>query len=340
MIDLDEIRGLLDGEPDELPERWVVPFGSAYDSLVSQLASTDARFRFGIAAIDVLVRGMGPKELMMLTGFAHQGKTQIVLTAILNNPEKRVLFFSLDDPAEMVLLKLASMHHEVSGEELELRIRQGDETAAALLQQTIDAYPNLLVVDASLGVRQMTNAVKEAETHWGAEPDLVVVDYLELLADSAGDGSSVNEDVKAVAKKLKRWVKQRSYPLLVLHQNTRSRGAPGEPITMLSMAHGGEQEATVVIGVRRKRDNDGLEDWERKANQDTLTVHVVKNKRPPCKLTPLDGVDLFIDGVCGRIRPLREGDWRPGLKSVPQPTRLETAEQALAVAKARRDALD
>ena len=334
-MDLDAIKSAL--QEEESIDRWVHPLAKSYESLIAQLTSADSRFRLGIAAVDLLTRGFGPKELVICSGFAHSSKTQLVLTGILHNPDKRVLFFSLDDPAEMILLKLCAMHHGVPGDEMERRIRQGDETAKALLLSTLSDYPNLLIVDDSLGERGMTQALKEAEAHWdGKSPQLVVLDYLELLADSAGDETSVVEDVKAVAKKLKRWIKKRDFPLLVVHQNTRSRGAPGEPITMLSMAHGGEQEATIVLGVRRKRDNEKYDAWEREAHKDTVTVHVVKNKRPPAKITPPDGVDLFIDPLTGMIRPLRESDYRPGLK-LPEPTLVETTAQALAQAQERME---
>ena len=40
----------------------------------------------GLASIDVLTRGFRPSDLVVLTGFAHSGKTQLVNTMISNNP--------------------------------------------------------------------------------------------------------------------------------------------------------------------------------------------------------------------------------------------------------------
>jgi hypothetical protein len=56
MIDLDLVREALD-EPNDSPSRWVRPLSDTSTGLVEQLASTDNRFRLGIAAIDLLTRG-------------------------------------------------------------------------------------------------------------------------------------------------------------------------------------------------------------------------------------------------------------------------------------------
>jgi hypothetical protein len=94
-------------------------------------------------------------------------------------------------------------------------------------------------------------------------------------------------------------------------------GAPGAPISMLSMAYGGEQEATMVIGVRRKRDDQTLDSWDRQCQQDTITLHLAKNKRPPARVTPAEGVDFFMDADTGLIRALRESD-RRGQQQLPE----------------------
>ena len=117
------------------------------------------------------------------------------------------------------------------------------------------------------------------------------------------------EGVKARATALKRWQKDQPFPTIVLHQNTRGRGAPGEPITMMSGAYGGEDTATVLLGVRRKRDWAELEQWERETHKNTITIHVVKNKRPPAKITPTDGIDFYMDPHTGLIRRMNDDDW-------------------------------
>lgn len=312
--------------------RYVRPFHTTYDSIVEALENPEDRITLGLSAIDVLTRGFGAKELIFISGFAHSGKTQIVNTMIKNNLDKRILFFSMDDPAEMILLKLSCMLTGFNAEVLEQRIRNGDSTAKVELKTAaVDTLKNLIVVDESLGLAAMTQTVEEATRYWGAPPECIIIDYLELMqGDSVSDDASAN--VKRKSQSLKRWVKDQDCPVIVVHQATRSKGAPGQAVSMLSMAYGGEQEATMVIGVRRKRDDEKLDSWERQQERDTVTLHLAKNKRPPARVTPAEGVDFYMDPETGLVRMLREGD-RGGQTQIV--TEVNSAAEAVKVAEAR-----
>ena len=287
---------------------YIRPFSATYQGVVDALENPDDRFMFGLFDVDALTRGHGPKELVMIVGFSHAGKTQVVNTALINNRKKRVLFFSMDDPAEMILMKLACMTLDVSAEDLENAIRQGDAQAKADLKVAATGeFKNLIVVDDSLGLDAMTTAIEEATEYWGAPPECVIIDYLQSMQGSAT--TSDDGGIKAKVAAVKRWVKDKPFPTLLVHQNTRSRGAPGEPITILSGAFGGEQEATCIIGVRRKKDWADLDEWARRKHEARVTLHVVKNKRPPGRLTPKDGIDFYMSPDTGLIRPLRDADF-------------------------------
>lgn len=280
--------------------KYITPFGRAADDVITALENSDDRFRLGLAEIDVLTRGFGAKELVMITGFSHAGKTQLVNTAILNNPKKRILFFSMDDPAEMILLKLVCMSEGIGAKELERRVRTGDEGAKLMLRQCANhTYGNLIVIDQVLGLGQMKVAVDEATRFWGADPDVVIIDYLNSIAGNhdGDESSSIGGKVTA----LKQWVKDKPFPTIVIHQQSRTKGGPGQPITIVSGAFGGEAEATMLIGVRRKKDDPDADEYDRRLHAETVTIHVVKNKRPPAEVTEYNGIDFHMDGETGVI---------------------------------------
>lgn len=279
------------------------------DSLIEALC-VEQGIDLGLAEVDVLTRGFRPSDFVMITGFAHSGKTQLVNTMIYENEHKRILFFSLDDPAEMILAKLVAMKTGISSETLERQVRDGDKEAFALIRSTAqDVFSNLLVVDDVIGIVAMQQAVKEAEEVWGAPPDAIVIDYLEMMPGTATSDAD-DSNVKQKANDLKKWAKRAPFPIIALHQGTRSNAKPGDPITLLSMGFSGEQQATIVIGTRRKRDRDDLDAWDRQNHQDTITVHVVKNKRPGGRCTHYDGLDFTMEPETGLIRPLSERDRR------------------------------
>lgn len=288
---------------------YVHPLANAANAAIEAIENNDERFMLGLDAIDFRTRGFGAKELIFVTGFAHSGKTQLINTAILNNPDKRILFFSMDDPAEMILIKLVCMLENVDAEQLEARIRQHDhDSKQALLRAATHVFKNLTIVDDSLGLDAMDVALREFEKLHGAPPHAVIVDY---IGSMQGGGDGDDNGIKRKAADIKQWCKSQPFPTIVATQNTRSRGAPGEPITMLSMGYGGEQEGTMIIGVRRKRDLESLEPSMRDFHKNTVTLHLVKNKRPPGKLTTADGIDLYMEPSTGLIRPETDDD-RPG----------------------------
>lgn len=301
----EEIRARI-AQIEQRPDmRLVKPLSAVADSLVDALQVEDG-IQLGLGTIDVLTRGFRPQDLIVITGFAHSGKTQAVNTMLCENPQKRVLFFSLDDPAEMILAKLVAMKSGMSSERIEARVRAGDaETIRMIGEVAAKDFPNLFVVDEVIGIPAMLQAVAEATALWGEGPHAVIIDYVEMMP-----GEGHNEDQAASVKQkinsLKRWAKASPYPVIALHQGTRTNAKPGEPITLLSMGFSGEQQATIVIGVRRKKDDASLEQYERDMHENTITMHVVKNKRPGGRCTSYDGVDYRMDPLTGVIGEQRD----------------------------------
>jgi hypothetical protein len=90
------------------------------------------------------------------------------------------------------------------------------------------------------------------------------------------------------------------------------------------MRYGGETEAIMVLEVYRRRDDESLDEVDRRRFANSVTVSVAKNKRPPSKRGE---VDLYIHPENGSIRPLRDEDMLTF--GVP----VTTAEDAYRIAK-------
>ena len=288
----------------------VSPLTKAADNLIEVLGNAEGRVMTGITQLDLYSRGFGPSELIFVTGFAHSGKTQLLLTTLLHNKGRRCLIFSLDDPTEMLLTKLVCMKHGLNAEVFEQAIRDKDSVAKKTLTDFAEEHSNLVIIDDPLSLDQMATAVAEASDLWGAPPEMVGIDYLGLMPNGLDEGASA---ASSKSQALKRWVKSEcAFPVVCIHHGSRGSSAPGKPITLMSMAYGGEQEGTIVIGARRKRDDDSLDNIERARHLNTITLHVPKNKRAGGKRTEPDGIDLFMDPTTGLIRALQDGDM-PGI---------------------------
>lgn len=305
--------------------RYYKPLADAADEFVRWAQSPHEQVYTGFSDIDRQMRGIAPGEVCMVVGYSHSGKTLALMEMLRHNADRRVIYFCPDEPRTLTLIKLTCLIHNMNALELESRIACDDRDAIELLRETAETrFPHLAVIDDPISVVDMEKATDEIAAHWGAKEDLVVLDYLELLQ---GGG----EDVASKANTVKAWGRRRDVPLLVLHQTSRTSGAEGRQITISSGAFGGEQQATHIIGVRRKlaeirgriRDIDErLASSGRQASAErlmeeraalvhdehihkhTVTLNLVKCKRVGSELIE-DGIDFEIEHGTGRLSPLR-----------------------------------
>jgi len=305
---------------DQDDYRFFRPLEDAAGEWVRWARSPEKRIYTGIPELDAAMRGTAPGELTIVAGFAHSGKTVVTTQVILNNTNRHIAMFTPDETRVLVLIKLTSIVHGVSAEELEQRVANGDGAAEELVRATArDHFPKLAVFDQGLTLNMMDSALDEAEEHWRSSADLVIYDYVDLLEGGA-------EDTKGKIDQLKGWGKRRHVPLYAMHQSSRSKGANGARVTIDSGAFGGEQQATHMIGVRRKKQQltgqiaeieekirnsaDPKPSWddqlirlqaELRHHQRSITINLVKNKRPPSRL--VDDIDFDLDPNTGRISP-------------------------------------
>jgi len=298
--------------------RMYSPLSEAADSFVRWAQSPQERIHLGITQIDSELRGIAPGEIAMMLGFAHGGKTLVLLHALRKNRDKHIALFIPDEPKQLVLTKLTCIHHKIDARELEARVASDDQEAIKLLRQTAEEdFPNLAVFDQPLTASDMERAYGELCDVWGRVPELIVVDYLDLV--------EAGETVPDKATFLKGFGRRHDIPMLVLHQTSRTAGADGKKMTMSSGSYGGEQQATSIIGVRRKkyqiaheineliekldrshseRTQDRLEylRMEARIHEYTVTVSLLKNKRPAGQL--VDDIDFELDATTGRLTEL------------------------------------
>jgi hypothetical protein len=299
-------------------DRMYSPLGESIDSFVRWAQSPQERINLGIARIDAEMRGIAPGEIAMVLGFAHGGKTLLLLHSLKHNKEKHIALFIPDEPKELVLIKLTCITHNIDARILEERIAKNDKEAINLMRETAyEHFPNLAVFDQSLSSADMERGYNEVCDVWNQAPELVVVDFLELV--------QAGETVPEKATFLKGFGRKHDVPMLVLHQTSRHAGADGKKLTMSSGSYGGEQQATAILGVRRKkyeiqseitelieklnrssseRTQERLDflRYEQKIHEHTVTVNLLKNKRPAGQL--VDDVDFELNAATGRLRDL------------------------------------
>ena len=292
------------------------PLSDAIPDYVHWAQHPDERIYFGFNDLDMQVRGVAPSEMCLINGFSHSGKTLFLLQILVANRDKVVIYFCPDEPRTLTLIKLACLVHKVKGRELEEGIANNEPGAIKMLEETArEWFPNLAVFDQFMNLSDMEKSLIEVDKYLG-QPRLMVFDYLELL--SSGD-----ETVPAKANTIKAFGKRHNIPLIVLHQSSRTSGADGKKQTISSGAFGGEQQASHIVGVRRKKFEiesqirDIIEKLDKSTaserllerldmlrydlqlHENTVTINLVKCKRQDAHL--LDDMDYEIEAGTGRL---------------------------------------
>lgn len=271
--------------------------GVAAITYINQVETQGGRFLLGFPDVDKMTRGHGDGELTLITGRAHSGKTQVVLNAFNNNTHKNILLFTPDETAEAVLAKLVAIRNGISCAVLEDGVKAGDEDIVRLVRRTAaHDFKNLVVIDDHLNYKEMSYALSEAEDMWQGDVGLVVYDYAELMQNGEGG----YESVIGVMRQFKKWAKIANAPFICLHQGKKSESTRGQAAGMDGMRYGGDSEAIMVLEVFRKR-----EDPSNIGHENTITINVAKNKRPPMRKGM---VDMFMNPDTGHIRSLTKED--------------------------------
>jgi len=304
------------------PRKHYKPFSAAADAFVHEAQNTK-RFYTGIRKFDDEMRGISPGHLALIVGYSHSGKTLLLLEMLRSNPKARIAWWEPDEPNTLTLAKLASLVHGIPARELEQKVAQGDKEAISLLRSVAEEhFPNLIVFDKSLTPSALNDGYKEACDVWGDSADITIVDYVDLVMGA--------EVVPQKMDILKSFVSHNEVGMIAIHQTSRSGGAEGREMTISSGNYGGEQHATMMIGVRRKKaaimselievrgkllrnpNSEALNDRREELAHDlriheyTLSANLVKNKRPGGSL--VDEIDFEMDLSTGRLYELDDGD--------------------------------
>lgn len=295
------------------------PLTDAANEFIAWAETPHLRVYTGIPVLDAAMRGTAPGEITIIQGFTHSGKTLVATEILLNNNETPFLVFSPDETRQLILVKLTAARTGVNAREMEKRIQQDDAEARNLMIETAKMYDRLAVFDDSVTLIDMDRMLAETSDAFGEKPRAFMFDYADLLSGF--------DDVRQAISALKAWGKRHNLPGFILHQASRTSGSSGRKMTIDSGAYGGEQQATHVIGVRRKKyahmaqlalleekianasNPNSIAEYQSRMNQirdelipmdeNTVTISLVKNKRPPCDL--VDDLDYMIDPGTGRL---------------------------------------
>ena len=190
------------------------------------------------------------------------GKTTLAVNITENNPDKTVLFFSLEMSCRMVYDKLVASVGNIDYKNA-VNHDVGFDTVKAVLHK----YKNFIVVDNVTTAEEMTEIIRRIK------PDIVFIDYIQIVYTKK-QYDVIRQRIDYISQLLKRTAKQMNCCIICLSQLARS--AKEEPtMSALKESGGLEQDSDYIILLKRPYVLD-------KSNKDILpsdtTVKVDKNK--------------------------------------------------------------
>jgi replicative DNA helicase len=243
-------------------EQGFVPITSALKEgldLVDQLSKRTGHITgvpTGFQAMDQMLAGLQPSDLIILAARPSMGKTSLALNMALHaalQGKLSVGIFSLEMSRPQIVMRLLASEAKINAHSLRTgRLSQQEWWQLAQAAQAIE-QAKLHIDDTGLiTIQQMRGKARRLKSEHGL--DLLVVDYLQLMQGSGGD--SRQQDVSEISRSLKLLAKELNVPVVALSQLSRRVEERKPPVPMLAdLRDSGaiEQDADVVLFIYREQ---------------------------------------------------------------------------------------
>ena len=209
----------------------------------------------GFDALDRKTTGFNEGDLIIIAARPAMGKTALVLNMALKNVEanKGVIFFSLEMPAEQLMLRMLAAKTSIPLQNL----RKGDMSDNEWSQLSgafDDMNTKKLFVDdgGSININQLRARVRKLAQNEDNNISLVIIDYLQLMQGTGNKDR--HQEVSDISRGLKMLAREMKIPIIALSQLNRGLENRPDKRPMLSdLRESGaiEQDADIIMFVYR-----------------------------------------------------------------------------------------
>jgi replicative DNA helicase len=247
---------------------------------------------FGFRALDRMVPGANPGDLILVAARPSMGKTALACGVAVNMAQrgKRVLILTLEMTARSLIERLIATHAGVS---LSV-IKQGPpkDVLDRFYQASLDLekLPIRIVENATTPERQaaVVQTMKQ-----GAGVDVVFIDYIGLVK-SGQRTTNRNDEVSEISRSLKHLAQRYEVPVVALSQLNRaceSRDNKRPRLSDLRDSGSLEQDADVVMFLHRPDYYRRQQDPAAKDLDSTAEILVAKQRNGPVGMVKLSFIE-------------------------------------------------
>jgi replicative DNA helicase len=244
----------------------------------------DGRIRMGLTTgtrfrrLDEITNGFSPGHLIILAARPGIGKTTLALNLLQEisvTRGHRTAIFSLEMDHYSLVERLLADRAKVNA----TRIRRGNVTTEELSQLQEAAapiYKSSIFVDDSSYITTMDIRRKARRLKNQHDIEMIVIDYLQLMAGSERTVSSRQEEIASISRSLKKLAKELGIPIIAIAQLRRSaedREERGPRLSDLRESGAIEQDADIVMLLWRQ-----VYQVDDQADRARYVVNVAKNR--------------------------------------------------------------
>ena len=208
----------------------------------------------GFASLNKMTTGFGNGDLIIVAARPAMGKTTLVLNMAQKalDTGRGVAFFSLEMPAEQLMLRMLAAKTSIALQDLRVGNLQDFEWENLTKAVDIMSKSPLFIDDGSiLTIHQLRTKLRKIKSKH-PEIGLAVVDYLQLMS---GEGNrDRHQEVSEISRGLKMIARELEMPIIALSQLNRSLESRSDRRPMLSdLRESGsiEQDADIILFVYR-----------------------------------------------------------------------------------------
>lgn len=208
----------------------------------------------GFNELNKMTTGFGKGDLVIIAARPAMGKTSFILNTVnsLITQGKGVAFFSLEMPAEQLMLRLLSIQTSIPLQKLRVGDMNDDQWGS--LNGAIDKMNDAkLFVDdqGSININQLRSKLRKLKNQH-PEIEIAVIDYLQIMS---GVGTQDRHlQVSEMSRGLKMLARELEMPIVALSQLNRGLESRNDKRPMLSdIRESGsiEQDADIILFVYR-----------------------------------------------------------------------------------------
>jgi len=208
----------------------------------------------GFAELNKMTTGFGKGDLVIIAARPAMGKTSFILNTVnsLIMNGKGVAFFSLEMPAEQLMLRLLSIQTSIPLQKL--RVGDMDDNQWSSLNGAIDKMNSAkLFVDdqGSININQLRSKLRKLKNQH-PEIEIAVIDYLQIMQGVGNQDRHLQ--VSEISRGLKMLARELEMPIVALSQLNRGLESRNDKRPMLSdIRESGsiEQDADIILFVYR-----------------------------------------------------------------------------------------